>query len=142
MTTSAEQGHGDHHGSWSAPQPACGGPPGHWGPPGHGGPVPGPYGWGPPPVTSTNGLAIASMVLGIIWIYWLGSLLAIVFGHVALSQIKRNPYQTGRGMAIAGLVLGYVGLATLTLVIVLVAVTAGDASAPAPAHDTYYSSSS
>ena len=75
-----------------------------------------PYGYGPAQ-RSTNGLAIASMVLGIIWIYWLGSLLAVVFGHVALNQIKRNPLQDGRGMAIAGLVLGYVGLVVLALVV-------------------------
>ena len=34
-----------------------------------------------------NGLAIASMVLGIVWVYWIGSILAVIFGHVALSQI-------------------------------------------------------
>ena len=64
----------------------------------------------------TNGLAIASMVLGIVWIYWIGSILAIVFGHVALSQIKKSGgTQGGRGMAIAGLVLGYlsIGLSVL-----------------------------
>ncbi len=77
---------------------------------------PGPYGLGGPygyalvPATSTNGIAIASTVLGIVWIYWIGSMLAIVFGHISLSQIKRNPYQTGRGMAIAGPLLGYIGL--------------------------------
>ena len=38
----------------------------------------------------TSGLAIASMVLGIVWVFWLGSILAVIFGHVALSQIKRS----------------------------------------------------
>jgi len=70
-----------------------------------------PY-WPPPPNPGTNGLAIAAMVLGIIWIYWIGSILAIIFGHIALGQIKRTG-QSGRGMAIAGVVLGYVGLGTL-----------------------------
>ena len=69
-----------------------------------------------------NGLAIASMVLGIVWVYWIGSILAVIFGHVALANIKKTGQQ-GRGMAIAGLVLGYVGLALLGLVI-LVAATA------------------
>jgi hypothetical protein len=68
--------------------------------------------------TGTNGMAIASLVLGIIWIYWIGSLLAIIFGHVALGQIRRSsPEQGGRGLAIAGLVLGYLGLALLVLLI-------------------------
>lgn len=87
-----------------------------------------PYGYGYPyalpPSSTTNGLAIAGMVLGIVWFYWVGSLLAVVFGHVALHQIKRNPYQNGKGMAVAGLVLGYLGLAVLLLVLILVAVAA------------------
>ena len=71
-----------------------------------------------------NGLAIASMVLGIVWIYGIGSILAVIFGHVALSQIKRSVgSQRGRGMAIAGLVLGYIGVALLALIIVGAAVT-------------------
>src|SRR3954447_17900098 len=37
-----------------------------------------------------NGLAIASMVLGIVWLYWVGSILAVIFGHIALSQIKKS----------------------------------------------------
>jgi hypothetical protein len=77
--------------------------------------------------TRTNGLAIASMVLGIICFYWITSILAVIFGHIALSQIKRsNGTQTGRGMAIAGLVLGYIWLALLVVIIVVVATTDGD----------------
>jgi len=70
----------------------------------------------------TNGLAIASMVVGLFWIWWIGSVLAVVFGHVALKQIARTG-QSGRGLAIAGLVLGYIGLATL--VVTLMAVSLG-----------------
>jgi hypothetical protein len=70
--------------------------------------------------TKTNGLAIASMVLGILWLYWIGSILALVFGYVAKSQIKRsNGAQTGRGMAIAGIVLGWVGVGLLAIVILV-----------------------
>ena len=70
--------------------------------------------------TTTNGLAIASMVLGILWIYWIGSILALVFGYVAKGQIDRAAgRQTGRGMAIAGIVLGWIGVAALALVVVL-----------------------
>jgi hypothetical protein len=70
---------------------------------------------------TTNGLAIASMVLGIVWVYWIGSILALVFGFVARKQIKQRG-QKGDGMAIAGIVLGFVGLATLLLFVILVAV--------------------
>ena len=62
------------------------------------------------------GRAVASLVLGILWIRWIGSFLAVIFGHVALSQIKRaKGWKTGRGMALAGVVLGWIGMATLVL---------------------------
>ena len=70
--------------------------------------------------TSTNGLAIASMVLGIGWVWWIGSILALVFGFVARKQIRERG-QRGDGMAIAGIVLGCVGAATLLLFIILFA---------------------
>lgn len=80
----------------------------------------------PPPMITTNGMAIASLVLGIVWIYWIGSILALVFGYVALRQIRdANGWQQGRGMAIAGIVLGWIGVGTLTLLIVL-AIAASD----------------
>ena len=67
----------------------------------------------------TNGFAIASMVLGILWIYWAGSVLALIFGYTALKQLRERP-QNGKGMAIAGIVLGWVGVAVLVLVIIAV----------------------
>lgn len=87
---------------------------------------PGQWVYAPAQARSTNGLAIASMVLGILWIYWLGSILAVIFGHVALSQIRQNPHQGGRGMAIAGVVLGWVGVGfgALALFIGIVAASA------------------
>jgi hypothetical protein len=77
-----------------------------------------PHCYGPyPPPAETNGMAIASLVAGFLWLGWLGSFAAVVFGHVALSQIKESQgRQTGRGTAIAGLALGYSGVATLVLV--------------------------
>jgi len=69
--------------------------------------------------TSTNGLAITSLVLGICWIFWLGSILALVFGYVGKSQINASDgAQGGKGLAIAGIVLGWVGMGTLCLGIV------------------------
>lgn len=66
----------------------------------------------------TNSMAIAGLVMGILAVTiglcccgWLFGLLGIIFSLVALSQIKRNPeQQTGRGMAIAGLVMSILGL--------------------------------
>ena len=67
----------------------------------------------------TSGLGIASLVVGILWMYWIGSILAVIFGHVALSQIKKDPSIGGRGMAVAGVVLGWIGVGVLLLSIVL-----------------------
>ncbi len=85
-------------------------------------PPPG-YPYGPPPGTPyyvvqrrTNGLAIASMVLGILWIYWIGSILALIFGYIARKQIKERG-DDGNGMAIAGIVLGWIGVATLVVML-------------------------
>jgi hypothetical protein len=70
------------------------------------------------PVTRTNGLAIASLVLGILWLAWLGSLVGLVLGLVALKQIK-NRNQGGRGIAIAGVVLSALWLLGLLVVIIV-----------------------
>ena len=71
------------------------------------------------PAPSTNGFAIAALVCGVAWFMWLGSFLAVIFGHVALRQIKAGGgAQRGRGLAIAGLGLGYLGLAVVVAAIV------------------------
>jgi len=77
-----------------------------------------------PPVQrarKTSGMAIASLVLGILWIYWLGSILALVFGYIAKREIResREPVE-GNGLATAGIVLGWVGIGTLSLMILLI----------------------
>jgi hypothetical protein len=69
---------------------------------------------------TTNGMSIAAMVLGIVWVYWIGSILALIFGYIARGQIRAsNGQQGGNGMAIAGIVLGWVGMGTLALMIAL-----------------------
>lgn len=77
-----------------------------------------PYGYPYPPPQRTNGLAIASMVLGILWLYWIGSILALVFGYVAKRQIKERG-EAGGGMATAGIVLGWIGVGILALALVV-----------------------
>lgn len=82
---------------------------------------PGPlYRPSPPPFYQpraiTNGKAVAAMVLGIVWIYWIGSVLALVFGYIARREIDESGgTQSGRGMAVAGIVLGWVGIGFLLL---------------------------
>jgi hypothetical protein len=67
-------------------------------------------------------MAIAALVLGLLWGYGLLSILAIIFGAIGMKQTAdRN--QSGRGLAIAGLVLGIVG-AAIALILIIVAASA------------------
>ena len=101
------------------------------GPPGYGPPSGPPAGYYPPgypptgypPVaTGTNGLAIASLILGILWFWGVGSLLALIFGLVGRKQIGRSGgRQGGNGLAIAGIVLGAVGIVGAILLTVILA---------------------
>jgi hypothetical protein len=91
-------------------------PPGSGYPPGYGQPPYGGYGY--PVHRPTNAMAVASMVLGILWIYWIGSILALVFGYIAKKQIRERG-ESGGGMATAGIVLGWIGIGLLVLVIIL-----------------------
>lgn len=59
----------------------------------------------PPMPQRTNGYAIAGLVTSLICCSPLG----IIFGGIAISQINKDPNQEGKGMAIAGLVIGIIG---------------------------------
>jgi len=71
--------------------------------------------------TRNSGMAIASLVLSLVgiipcfWGFQIPGLLGAIFGFVGLSQTKNNA-RRGRGMAIAGLVIGII------LVLIAVAV--------------------
>ena len=62
-----------------------------------------------PPPRQTNSMAIVALVSSLIV-----PPVGIVCGHIALSQIRRTG-EEGRGMAIAGLVVGYIYTAFLVL---------------------------
>jgi Domain of unknown function (DUF4190) len=71
----------------------------------------------------TAGVAVASLILGILGLILLGplgSIPAVICGHIGLSQIKKNPDTLqGGGLAIAGLVMGYLQIALLVILIPL-----------------------
>ncbi|MDQ1216548.1 DUF4190 domain-containing protein [Microbacterium arborescens] len=72
----------------------------------------------------TNTLAVVSMIASIVGFIWLlpviGSVAGVIMGHISLSQIKRTN-ENGRGMALAGLIVGYAGLALAIVGIIIVA---------------------
>lgn len=131
---------------WGAQQPAAWGqqpPPGQWGPPQQdqwgqpqdqwGQQPPGQWGqqpqgqWGqqppppyPPQPQGTNGFAVASLIFGILG----GVLFSVIFGFVALSQIRRRG-QGGKGLAIAGLSLSGVWVLGIAAIVVIGAIASG-----------------
>jgi type IV pilus assembly protein PilA len=67
----------------------------------------------------TSGKAIASLACGFFFFLFPVSILAIVFGHLSLSEIRNSAGRLkGEGVAIAGLVLGYMGVAAIPVLII------------------------
>jgi hypothetical protein len=84
------------------------------------------------PAARTNPLAIVSLVLGVVWCGGIGSLFAVIFAVQARRSIRRSGgTESGDGLAIAGLVLGIVGIVgavLTTLLVVFVGITANNAA--------------
>lgn len=114
-------------GKWYPPQQAA--PQAPTGPWGAAPPAGMAYGTPTYQAPSTNGLAIAALVCGLLgFITCVSSIAAIVLGHMARKQIRESGgVQQGDGMALAGLILGYVVLALLIGYIVVVVIIAATA---------------
>jgi hypothetical protein len=107
------------------PPPGYGAP--GYGAPGYGAPGYGPSGYGAPGYpafgaqpTKTNPLAIASLVASVVSLCGIGSIAGIILGVVAINQIKVSG-ESGRGLALAGIIVGAVTLLFSMLWLVLVA---------------------
>jgi hypothetical protein len=72
-----------------------------------------------------NQLAVASLACGVGQPFTVGlsTIPAIVLGHVAHRQIRRTG-EDGKGLATAGIVLGWIGAALIALVITLIVIAA------------------
>lgn len=75
-----------------------------------------------PQAVGTSGLAVASLVLGILSLLgclFLGAVPAVICGHLALSTIRNSRgYIKGEGLALAGLITGYSAI-IITVFVVL-----------------------
>jgi hypothetical protein len=93
-----------------------------------------PY-WPQPVATqrSTNGLAIAALVLGLAQfaVGFPAGIAAIILGHKAQQRIRQTGEQ-GSGLARAGLILGYVGTVGLVLLALLFLLTTAAMNTPGP----------
>ena len=73
----------------------------------------------PPVSPGTSGKAIASLICGLLFFLLPSAIVAVIMGHLSLSDIRRSAGRLGgRGMAIAGLVLGYAGLSFIPILII------------------------
>ena len=70
----------------------------------------------------TSTLAIVSLIAGILgWtvVPFFGSIAAVICGHMARKEIRLAPDRLeGDGLAVAGLVLGYLSIAMALLIVV------------------------
>jgi hypothetical protein len=98
--------------SYQQPHQSAGAPPYSGYPPAGAPPYPGYPPQYAPGMAPTNPFAIASLIVSLVGF----GLIGVILGHVALGQIKRsNGYEQGRGLAIAGLIIGYAQLAIILL---------------------------
>jgi type IV pilus assembly protein PilA len=71
----------------------------------------------------TSGKAIVSLICGLLFFVPFAFIAAIAFGHLALSEIRKSAGRlTGEGIAIAGLILGYIWIAGIPIVLIIAAI--------------------
>jgi type IV pilus assembly protein PilA len=78
-----------------------------------------------PPVGApqTSGKAIASLICGLFAWLFPASLAAVILGHMSRSEIRKSAGRIqGDGMAIAGLILGYLGIAFIPFILIIAAI--------------------
>lgn len=74
----------------------------------------------------TNELAIASVFLGVVWIFGIGSAIGVILAVRSLRQIRdSNGTQGGRSLAITGLIAGLAGISSLFFMIYFAVRAAG-----------------
>ncbi len=82
--------------------------------------------------TQTSTAAVLSLIFGLLsWIIlpFIGAVAAVICGHMARSEIKRNAALDGDGLAIAGMILGYLHLAVMIVSVVAIILFFGSLAA-------------
>ncbi|MEV8359414.1 DUF4190 domain-containing protein [Microbacterium sp. NPDC076895] len=71
--------------------------------------------------SKTNTLAVVSLIssiLGVLIVPVIGQIIGIITGHIALQEIRRTR-EPGHGLALAGVVIGWVSIALAAIGIVI-----------------------
>jgi type IV pilus assembly protein PilA len=77
----------------------------------------------PPVQPKTSGMAIASLIFGCLFFFLPSAMIAIILGHISGSQIRKSAGRLkGSGMALAGLILGYIGIAVIPFILIIAAI--------------------
>lgn len=77
----------------------------------------------------TNPLAVGSLISSLCF-FVIGSLVGVILGHLAWRDIKRTG-EGGSGLAMAGLIIGYLGLVPVVLVFIFLVIGGGIAAGTA-----------
>jgi len=79
-----------------------------------------------PSDAKTDGKAVASLILGIlsVTIFWiLAGIPAVIFGHISRASIRKSMGRLkGEGMALAGLIMGYLSLAAIPFILIVASI--------------------
>jgi type II secretory pathway pseudopilin PulG len=79
-----------------------------------------------PSNAKTDGKAVASLILGIlsVTIFWiLAGIPAVIFGHISRASIRKSMgLLKGEGIALAGLVMGYISIAAIPFILIVAAI--------------------
>src|ERR1700757_2092527 len=73
--------------------------------------------------TQTSGKAIASLVFGLLFFVPFAFVVAVIFGHLGMSEIRKSAGRLkGDGLAMAGLVLGYMWVVSIPIILIIAAI--------------------
>lgn len=81
-----------------------------------------------PPVVSpsqgvTSGKAVASLICGVLFFIFPAAVAAVVLGHISLAEIRKSAGRLkGDGLAVTGLVLGYMGFLVIPIILIIAAI--------------------
>jgi len=74
-------------------------------------------------VQGTSGIAVASLIFGLLFFIFPAPVIAVVLGHISHSQIRKSAGRLkGAGMSLAGMILGYVGIALIPIILIIAAI--------------------